>query len=457
MKKKFLCLFSVYLIIVQPLISSKVNFDYKLKIDEGIMHVLLNYTPVTPDSTTFQYGCPYGGMNDLFNSFVNLKSSARFKIKANEKKVTFYYQNNNPFEITYDIIDTHKPEHKVVGEMFRPIINRNYFFALSTNLFLTPQLEKTIIDSLYMSVTLHKNPIFQMYFSFKPELKPEEKFVLKLSEGLDALITGASDLHVEKRESAGIKNYVVLRIDENNNYNLKRFMDYFDTFLLAMNEFWGNLNGTYYTLVASKFQDINYHSISGTAFKGGFHVKFSGDTILANKDVMITVSHEIMHRYIGSGCITLGDDNEWFNEGFTDYTTWYLLSECGLISKADFKNIISVTYNNLLQNPFRNTSNAEIQKHFWENHYYEKLPYNRGALFAAYIDNRINEIYKSKKSYRDFMYNLKSFAENKNKELSVEDFILVASSYIPKDEIKKLLELYMIKGEIIPEKLILTK
>lgn len=441
-------------IVNQPAVSANVHLAYYLDIKPNVMHVKFNYTPILPDSTTFEYGNSYGGMKDLLNSLVNIQSSAKFKIDSANRKITFYYRGKSPVKITYDIIDTHKPTHKVVGEMFRPIVTNNYFFSLTSTLFLNPDLEKKSQDSLMMSVTLNRKAAFPMYFSFAPELKPGKTVNVKISEGMDALVTGASDLHIEKREMAGIKNYIVLRINEKNKSNLNRFMNYFDTFLPAMTNFWGNLNGTYYTLVASPFLDIKYHNISGTAFNGGFHVKYSGDTILANQEVVITISHEIMHRYIGTGCVSIQGDNEWFNEGFTDYTTWHLLSQSGIITNERFKEIVKDTYNKLAANPVRNTPNEEIMKHFWGDHNYEKLPYQRGAMFADYIDNRIAELSNGTKTYRDFMRNLKAVAEQKKAPLTVNDFITVASMYIPKAEIEASIKSYIMQGEMIPENMI---
>jgi hypothetical protein len=305
-----------------------------------------------------------------------------------------------------------------------------------------------------MSVRLNPAPAFPMYFTFAPEMQPGESVSVTLSDGLDALVTGASDLHIERRELSGIMNYIVLRINRANSYNLKRFMDYIDTYLPAMNDFWGALNGTFYSLVASPFLDIKYHKISGTSFRGGFHVKYSGDTILADEEVVYTISHEIMHRYIGSGCVSMGENNQWFDEGFTDYTTWYLASECGIIPTRNLREKVRETYINLLANPVKNIPNEEVMKHFWENHNYEKLPYCRGALFAAYIDKRISEMSNGTRSYREFMRCLKTVAENKKSAMSVEDFISVASAFIPGDEIKTSVERYIIRGEMMPESMI---
>jgi len=437
---------------IQPAACDTITLNYHLEMERGFMHVVVMYTPFIADSTTFKYGNEfYGGMKDLLKSMVNLTASVKFKVDSVKSNITFYHPGNTPVKITYDIIDTHKPEQKVAGEMFRPIITDNYFFSLSHTLFLNPEIDEKLKDSIMMSVTLNKNPAFPMYLSFAPELKPGETVTLKLSVGMDALVTGASDLHIEKREMAGIKNYVVLRINKKNSYNLIRFMNYFDSFLPAMADFWGNLNGTYYSLIASPFLDINYHNISGTSFNGGFHVKYRGDTILANDEVVYTISHEIMHRYIGSGCVSMGKNNQWFDEGFTDYTTWYLLSQSGIMPPEKLLETVRDTYEKLSANPVKNTPNEEIMKHFWENHDYEKLPYNRGALFAAYINKRITEQSNGSKTYRDFMRSLKAVAEQKKESLTVEDFIAVASEYMPKEEIETSIRLYIVLGEMIPK------
>jgi predicted metalloprotease with PDZ domain len=455
MRKLLFFFLPMLLIACKPSVKTDVSLAYILEIKPDIMHVNMNYIPVVADSTTFQYGNVfYGGMKDLLKSMVNIHSSVKLRIDSVRSCITFYHPGNSSVRISYDIIDTHKPEQRVVGEMFRPIITRDYFFSLSHTLFLNPDIKENRKDSIFMSVTLKSGSAFPMYFSFAPELQPGETAIINLTKGMDALVTGASDLHIEKRKMSGIMNYVVLRINKKNGYNLSRFMTYFDTYLPAMTNFWGNLNGTYYSLVASPFLDIDYHLISGTAFNQGFHVKYSGDTILANEEVICTISHEIMHRYIGSGSVAMNEDNQWFNEGFTDYSTWYLLSHCSILPADRLKEKVEETYKELSVNTVRNTPNEDVMKHFWENKDYEKLPYYRGALFAAYLDKRIKELGNNTCNYCDFMRSLKAMAEQKKKKLTVDDFIIAASKYIPEEEIRNSVNRYIMKGEMIPRKII---
>ncbi len=447
--------FCFSLLSITSVFASDISFQYEFEVQPKVLHVNLTYKPVVKDSTTFKYGSEfYGGMKDLIKSLTKLEASVKFRIDEGNNSVTFYHPQNKPVKIKYDIIDTHKPEQRVVGEMFRPISTDTYFFSLSHTLFLTPQVDEDLKKKSLVSVKLKGRQAFPLFFTGSPTLKPNKRVVLSYSDVMNALLTGATDLHVETRELGGITNYVVLRYDQNTTYNRDRFMKYFDSFLPIMTNFWGNLEGNYYSLVASKFQDITYHDISGTAFKWGFHVKYSGDTILASPSVVNTISHEIVHRYIGAGNISMGENNQWFNEGFTEFTTWHLLTEGGLLDKDYKEKQVKETYNKLINNPVNHTHNDDIMKHFWESKHYELLPYNRGALFAAFMERRIQTLHGSSKTYQDFMRSIKAFVEVNKSILTREDFIRLGSEFLPEEEIRVAFENYVLQGKVIPENLL---
>ena len=79
------------------------------------------------------------------------------------------------------------------------------------------------------------------------------------------------------------------------------------------------------------------------------------------------------------------------------------------------------------------------------------MPYQRGAMFAAYLDKRITELSNGSKSFQDFMRRLKSTSEQKDALLTEDDFITVAAEFIPKEEITEALNSYIINGELIPK------
>ncbi|MFN8206020.1 MAG: hypothetical protein U0T82_01235 [Bacteroidales bacterium] len=402
-------------------------FAYSLKIEPAVMHVRLVYTPVMPDSSSFQYGnLFYGGMTDLLKGMKNLTASVPLRLDTANRIITVFHRNQQPVTISWDITDTHRPEQKVVGEMFRPILTDQYFFSLSHTLFLKPLLEKKLADSLWMSVRLDNDPAFPMFFSFAPEIQSGGIARVKLDEGMDALVTGASDLCLVKRKLEGVCNYIVLRISEKNQYDLPLFLNFFDRYMAAMTNFWGKPRGDYYSLVASPFLDITYHDISGTAYHAGFHVKYSGDTLLSGETRIMTIAHEIMHRYIGAGVVSMGENQQWFDEGFTDYTTWYLLTQSGIMPREKLPEWIGKTYGELAENPFRDTPNDSVMVHFWENHSYEKLPCGACSQLtwtrAHKWGNR-----GSDRTFRDFMHKLNAMADQKKDILTPDDFLFIAS------------------------------
>ncbi|UII25435.1 hypothetical protein LVD15_19320 [Fulvivirga maritima] len=396
-----------FLVISLSTAAAQADLDYTFDMDANVMHVSLIYKPKSKGSTTFEYGNKYyGGMSDLLKGLIKLQASVKFEIDSANSTITFIHSTKEPVSIQYDIIDTHTPEQKVVGEMFRPIITDSYFFSLSHSLFLKPKVYKRAYDKMKMSVKYINEPAFPLFFSFAPELQPEQEVTISLTKGMDALVCGASNLHIEERMTGTTKNYIVLRTESEESYNFNRFMNYFEAFMPSISEFWGNTNEKVYSLIASPFLDIDNHQVSGTAFNNGFHIKYSGDTILANNEVLFTVSHEIMHRFTGSSYLSMSNENQWFNEGFTDYNTWLLLKKSGLITEMDLKNTLSDTYRELLSNPTNTIANSEILEHFWDNHDYERLPYQRGALFAAYINKQLSLLKDEDKTYQHFMRGL---------------------------------------------------
>lgn len=451
----FIVGFGVFLLIA--LFSCETNrpnesaLIYELNLEPDTMHVRMTYVPVFSDSTVLHYGNPFfGGMKDQVNSLVNLESSVDFKVDTANSEVVVFYEDEKKVHLSYDIVDTHLPEHRVVGEMFRAIITDDYFFSLSNTLFLYPDVADSLQEQLKMSVTSAKSPPFPMYYSFAPDLIPEQTVEISWKKGLNSLVMGASDMQIEKRVFGDIVNYIVLCVDDEHIYNRQRFLTYFDAFMAAMNNFWGEIEGDHYSLIAAPFVDIDYHKVSGTAFQDGFHVKYSGDTVLLDEEVVMTVSHEIMHRFIGAGDVSLGEENQWFDEGFTEYNTWYLSSKCGLISEERYQNKIQETYQQLSENPHKDLPNSEVMKHFWEGKDYERLPYQRGALYAAYLHHQMEVLKQDSLVFQQFMRGL-NVAAKRAHQLTLESFKKETEKYLPKEQVEQSVQDFIINGKMIPQ------
>ena len=424
--------------------------SYTLRAEQGRLHIAVEYPNTESRPMKFIYGdVYYGGMKDLMRGFHMVSCSVPFEIDSLESALICLPKSAQTIKIEYYITDTHLAEQKVRGEMFRPILTKDYLFSLSHSLFIRPEnLDKN--EGRMASFKLAPSQVMPIFCSFAPSLQKGGRVDLPYKIMMDALIMGAVDLHVEEKIMCGIANYLVLRVPSADHYNFKRFDGYIEAFMPSMEAFWGSFPGEFYSLIAAPFVDIAYHDVSGTAFYNGFHIKYSGDTVLANGTVVNVVSHEIMHRFIGAGSVSMGEVHQWFDEGFTDFTTWLILKNAGLIDEKRFFALIRETHKNLQNNPANHISNGEIQDHFWDNHDYEKLPYQRGALFAAYLYKKMGQ-----ENYQSLMRSLRKNTESKQSNLLPEEFIILCQSLLPKVNVDKAYKKYILGGKVIKQRMFL--
>jgi predicted metalloprotease with PDZ domain len=121
--------------------------------------------------------------------------------------------------------------------------------------------------------------------------------------------------------------------------------------------------------------------------------------------------HEMMHNWIG-GTIKSADEERqyWFTEGFTEYFQTKLRLRSGVLSVDQYiKEINESTLKPYYASPVREMPNDSMTyQNFWSNYHYEKLPYQRGLLFALLLD--ISAKQEAGISLDDAMFNILSYA-----------------------------------------------
>ena len=447
-------LFTALLACVTLTVSAQANLDYRFRLDSAALHVTLNYTPVEPDSTLFVYGdLGFGGQTDIFNGIKNLRVSAPGTIKVDTLEgsgaIHVYYPGNTPITISYDVTDTHTPEQKVRGEMFRPLIQKDYFYAHEVSIFLIPMFRETDKNNVTQSLQWEKPLPYPIYFTLDPENRGDKIYTGIYKDFQSTLFTGAANLTIDQVNLGNIKNFIVLRIDDSTAYNRPAMKEYFEEYVTALHRFWNNYDGEYYSLVVQPFLDIDYHNSSGIAFHDGFIMKHNNDTILTDYGRIATLSHEISHHFTGHS-VSLGPNEQWFDEGFTDYTTYYLLTAIGMFPPEQYTHEINRILRSLHTSELRNTPNDDIRKNFWKLGDYAWLPYWRGTQFALWLDNKIVTSSDGKYSIRDLLRACLDAARNKNWEhLTREDFIKAVSKFLPEKEMREAIERYIVNGELI--------
>ena len=428
------------------------DLQYLLSFHNNHIHVKLNYRPVESDSSVFKYGEPmFGGQPDIIKGITAIKVPDGCKINFNKtsREISVFFKTARPVVIEYDIIDTHTTEHGLRGELFRPMISENYLYCHGINLFLNPFFRDSTIKAV-QTVAWEKLPAFRLFQSFDPGNDGTGTSHGEPGDFLYKLITGTPDMITEKMKIDGTVNYLVLRINKDSDYNKKALTDYFEKYYAGIRRFWNDTTHQSYSLIVQPFLSID-HNMGGMSLGNGFAGKYSFkiDTILS-PDRILVLSHEIGHHWIG-GKIDTDIKDQWFGEGFNDYLTYYTLAMNGLMTPGEFEHGFNSILESHYSSKINSLPNDSVWKNYWKMGDYNKLPYRRGEIFAFYLDNQIRIMSKGKKNLHDLMLSLQAFCKNKKKgyQLSITDFIEVASGYVGKEKIQVEIERYIIKGKPI--------
>lgn len=139
----------------------------------------------------------------------------------------------------------------------------------------------------------------------------------------------------------------------------------------------------------------------GIGQEHSFVATFDGKTLV--DDLELTLAHEMLHTFIRG---LEGDENlenGWFSEGLAVYYQRVLPVRFGLMSTEDFLLDLNRTAGRYYTNALAGTPNAEIPAHFWSNTLIRVLPYDRGALYFATVDDAVREKSQGRRSLDDLL------------------------------------------------------
>jgi predicted metalloprotease with PDZ domain len=158
--------------------------------------------------------------------------------------------------------------------------------------------------------------------------------------------------------------------------------------------FWGDGDEPYLvTMLPLISPDPNWQSLNGTGRSDAFAF-FSTPNALAETLTRIS-AHEAMHtwipRRIGLMPVEAEASAYWISEGFTDFYTYRLLVRGGFWAPEDFAAAFNEMLTQYANSTARAAPNARIAESFWSDRDVQRLPYQRGMLFALLQDSRLRQ------------------------------------------------------------------
>jgi hypothetical protein len=154
----------------------------------------------------------------------------------------------------------------------------------------------------------------------------------------------------------------------------------------------------------------------GIGLHNSFVVTFDQATDVA--DLEFTLSHEMFHTYqprLDEG----GESNSsltqsWFNEGLAVFYQREFLLRAGLIDTAAYLEDLNSNAARYYTSALGNTPNSEIAEGFWRDTRIRTLPYDRGFLYFATVDEAVRKASNNLRSLDDLAKALRAKQDSGN-------------------------------------------
>jgi predicted metalloprotease with PDZ domain len=139
----------------------------------------------------------------------------------------------------------------------------------------------------------------------------------------------------------------------------------------------------------------------GVEIGNSFVVTFGADTDPA--DLKGTLAHEMLHTFVGHLDSSESFAGSWFSEGLAVYYERLLPLRAGAITSADYLRDINTTAARYFTDALNNTPNDQIGARFWADTRVRVLPYDRGGLYFAVVNDEVRKASQGKRSLDDMV------------------------------------------------------
>jgi len=253
---------------------------------------------------------------------------------------------------------------------------------------------------------------------------------------------GGDAVRISASSVAGVTTAVIGRF----NFSDDEFQALAGRIAKVENRFWGQTEPFLVTLSALK-ETPGLQARRGEGRAGGFSMMSSTFTL---QDLRAFLAHEYFHRWNPErlGGMEDGPDqvaSYWFSEGFTDYYASKLLLAGGIFSSAEVMDGWNDALSEYAMSPVKAAPNAAIIEGFRRDPGLERLPYLRGALFAAFADARIQAVTHGRLSLDDVLRKMRDLGPA-DPRLATQRFLDVADQ-VAGVNLRPDVDRYILKGE----------
>lgn len=400
------------------------------------------------------------GEENLFNCLDSVSALNKgVKVEQFPDKDEIHVSNHRPKEelrLVYYI--QKEPDYEFKGaSSYRPEINSDYFHILGHSLLALPQRDT---QELQMKIQWNcPSEEFYVHNSFGNE--KEQILNIDLDAFYSSLFVGG-DYRSYQFEIKGKPVYYTTR-GKWKTIKDDEVVEMVKKTIETQRNFWNDHSDTLFTIFMTPTNEpwtetSKSFSLGGTAMHnsfGAFCSNNDGLQLYSDKgesespSLVWLYNHELMHNWIGHTIKNKEEEQQyWFSEGFTEYYAHKNMLFNNFCDTGQFLSVVNSVLRKHQNSPVSTAPNDSINRaNFWGTRTYQKLPYNRGFLYAFFLDGML---YKKGKKLNDLMHQFYEKSTNDQAfRLGDSTFIEGVSYYLDSKDVNNWHQKYILDGEYI--------
>ena len=397
--------------IVLSVLSGAANerIDYSLTIAAqsdaaAQVQVTLSFIGEDDGDTIINLPDSWGGEERLFNSLSELTivgQSTSLEQGENPAQRIVHHPSKARLSLSYRVVQDWPGVPVASGRNpFRPIIQAHYVHMFGRTIFAFPDVPR---DS----------PVNVKIYA------PESWTVASdLEHGdldIDALyesILVAGDFRIQKRQIDDAELRIAVRGDWN--FSDVGFADTVQRVIQANYNYWDDPSESFLVTLLPLKTENNFQSMGGTGLGDAF--AFFASIYVDQIMLIQLLTHEHLHtwnprRLGGSYEGKIEKRGYWFSEGFNDFLTQRVGVAADLWTARDSIDRWNEVLAEYASSPVVEAPNSNIVEGFWSDRNYQRLPYLRGMLFAAFADHRIRTETEGRMQLDDVLYAMNALGD----------------------------------------------
>jgi predicted metalloprotease with PDZ domain len=349
--------------------------------------------------------------------------------------------------VTYTVTNALKDSLPTLDEVYAQMLTHGYFYVLGHALWIAPRDSSSTVYNI--NLKWQDFPSQWQFLNTYGANQRSQFLAATLPDFLDAIYMGG-DIRIHQL----LINVKPLYFGIRGQWSFadEAVFDIIKKTVSSQRAYWNDAAFDQYTvaLIPMKYDNENVRSVNGRGLNNTFVSVGTNSKAFSLDDLLFLYNHELMHHWLGHILKQGEPENafKWFHEGFTDYFAHIIMLESSLLDSTAFKKRINDIFRDYYSDTAHQWPNTKLQLEYWTSPSIHLLPYQRGLLFAFYLDESIWRHSAGQTRLKDVVQQMLAAARKERKTFSPDWFLAQLQQTTGKDYAIPL-QRFIMKGTII--------